>query len=577
MHVIATAGHVDHGKSTLVRALTGSEPDRLEEERQRGLTIELGYVWTTLPEVGEVAFVDVPGHERFLRTMLSGIGPVPAVLLVVAADDPWMPQAAEHLAALDALGVSRGVVAVSRADLADPTPAMARARAEVDRTSLRGAAVVPVSGVTGAGLAELRAALAQLLSDMPTPPADADVRLWVDRRFHVRGSGTVVTGTLPAGTVAVGDRLSTGAGLVRVRSVQALGQQRDRVAGVARVALNITAEGRAEVERGGVLVSPERWHFTQGVDVRLVGVGTPPAEPLLHIGATAVPARVRRFDDAHVRLTLGEPLPLRIGDRAILRDPGSREMWGVTVLDPAPPRLRRRGAGERRGALLAASSGEADLAEQLRHRGVAATDLLRRIGVPVPPNAEEWQIGDRAAVLLSGRLEEVVRRHDAEHPLDPGMPVPALARALGLPAPELVTRLVPDTLRIADGKVTATAARTELPSEIEAIMVELETDWAANPFAAPTADRLRDLGLTPQARGLAAKRGRLLDLGDGIVLPPDAAEQARTHLLELPQPFTTSQARQRLGTSRRVVLPLLAHLDRASLTTRHPDDRRSVR
>ena len=152
MHVIATAGHVDHGKSTLVKALTGSDPDRLEEERRRGLSIQLGYCWTSLPGAGEVAFVDVPGHERFVSTMLAGIGPVPAVLLVVAADDPWMPQAAEHLAALDALGVRHGVVAVTRADLTDPAPAAERAAYEVGRTSLRGAPVVAVSGRTGEGL-----------------------------------------------------------------------------------------------------------------------------------------------------------------------------------------------------------------------------------------------------------------------------------------------------------------------------------------------------------------------------------------------------------------------------------------
>ncbi|MCL2614766.1 MAG: GTP-binding protein, partial [Nocardioidaceae bacterium] len=208
---MATAGHVDHGKSTLVRALTGSDPDRLAEERRRGLTIELGYAWTRLDELddrvgdGEVAFVDVPGHERFLATALSGVGPVMVAMLVVAADDPWMPQTAEHLAILDALGVSHGLVAVSRSDLADPAAAIARTRAELARTGLADAPVVPVSAQTGAGLDDLRAVLARVLAAAPTPDPAADVRLWVDRRFHVRGAGTVVTGTLPAGTVRPGD------------------------------------------------------------------------------------------------------------------------------------------------------------------------------------------------------------------------------------------------------------------------------------------------------------------------------------------------------------------------------------
>src|SRR4051812_35643415 len=188
MHVVATAGHVDHGKSTLVRALTGMEPDRYEEERRRGMTIDLGFVWTTLPGGEVVAFVDVPGHERFVPTMLAGVGPVPAVLLVVGADDPWMPQAAEHLAALDAWGVRHGVVAVTRSDLADPAAMVRRARAEVDRTTLAGAPVVAVSARTGTGLDDLRTLLGQLAHSLPAPDPDADVRLWVDRCFSIRGA-----------------------------------------------------------------------------------------------------------------------------------------------------------------------------------------------------------------------------------------------------------------------------------------------------------------------------------------------------------------------------------------------------
>jgi len=577
VHVIATAGHVDHGKSTLVRALTGSEPDRLAEERRRGLSIELGYVWTTLPQVGEVAFVDVPGHERFLRTMLSGIGPVPAVLFVVAADDPWMPQAAEHLAALDALGVASGVVAVSRADLADPAPMVERARAEIAQTTLRDAPVVPVSGATGAGLGRLRTALEEVLAAVPAPPADADVRIWVDRHFHVRGSGTVVTGTLPAGTVTVGDRLATATGSVRVRALQALGEQRERVTGVARVALNVVPDDRAALTRESALVTPGRWHFTETVDVRLTGSRTPPERPLLHVGAAAVPVRLRGFDSAHARLTLERPVPMRVGDRAIVRDPGSRELWGVTVLDPAPPQLRRRGAAARRGRALVTASGTPHLTEELDRRGIASSQLLARLGVPVPDGSGTWLVGEQAAGLVAERMAQVVRSHETQHPLDPGMPLPALARALGLPAPELVAQLMPDTLGVVDGRITSNPRRAGLPDEVEPIVRELERELKDTPFAAPTADRLRELGATRQVRGVAARAGRLLDLGDGIVLLPDAAHLAASRLAELPQPFTTSQARQRLGTSRRVVLPLLAHLDRIGTTIRHPDDRRSVR
>ena len=238
MYVVATAGHVDHGKSTLVRALTGTDPDRLEEEKRRGLSIRLGYCWTHLDGAGDVAFVDVPGHERFLTTTLAGVGPVPVALFVVAADDPWMPQAAEHLAALDALGVRHGLLVVTRSDLTDPAPALARARGELSRTSLADIPGVVCSGRTGAGLGDLRAALASVLREVPPPDPTADVRLWVDREFHVRGTGTVVTGTLPAGTLrAVAEQQP-------VAHTQGAGGQRagDDGAGTAHVELPVHPE-----------------------------------------------------------------------------------------------------------------------------------------------------------------------------------------------------------------------------------------------------------------------------------------------------------------------------------------------
>ena len=204
MQVIATAGHVDHGKSALVRALTGMEPDRWAEERRRGLTIDLGFAWMTLPDGERLAFVDVPGHERFVPNMLAGVGPVPAVLIVVAADGGWMPQSAEHLAAIDAVGIRHGLLAVTRSDLADPGPATRQALDRIAGSHLGTVEAVAVSAVTGAALPELRAALARLIASLPAPDPAAPVRLWVDRSFSIRGSGTVVTGTLPAGTVAIG-------------------------------------------------------------------------------------------------------------------------------------------------------------------------------------------------------------------------------------------------------------------------------------------------------------------------------------------------------------------------------------
>jgi selenocysteine-specific elongation factor len=250
MHVVATAGHVDHGKSTLVRALTGMEPDRWAEERRRGMTIDLGYAWMTLPagkqpQGEKLAFVDVPGHERFVPNMLAGLGPVPAVLFVVAADGGWMPQSAEHLAAVDALGVRHGILVITRSDLANPGPAARQALAEIATTSLGAVEAISVSAVTGQGLDDLRGGLGRLVAKLagpgPGPGPAAPVRLWIDRSFTIKGSGTVVTGTLPAGTVRNGQELllTPSSQPVRVRALQALGTPADLVTGVARVALNL--------------------------------------------------------------------------------------------------------------------------------------------------------------------------------------------------------------------------------------------------------------------------------------------------------------------------------------------------
>jgi selenocysteine-specific elongation factor len=589
VHVIATAGHVDHGKSTLVRALTGSDPDRLEEEHKRGLSIELGYCWTSLPPVGDVAFVDVPGHERFISTMLAGIGPVPAVLLVVAADDPWMPQAAEHLAALDALGVRHGVVAVTRADLADPGPAAARATAELSRTSLRDAPVVPVSGHTGQGLSDLRRELVAMVGALPPPDATADVRLWVDRRFSIKGAGTVVTGTLPAGRIGVGEELSVGAATVRVRAVQSLGRAVPAVTGVARVALNVTGDDLTGVDRGSVLVTPGAWRPTEVVDVRFTpayhhgsrrGPTTPPERPVLHVGATAVSAHHRPLGDDLARLTLDRPLPLRVGDRVLLRDPGSRAVWGATVLDPAPPALGRRGAAARRAKVLLAAGGVPDLDAEVERRGVVHGDLLRQIGVG-PTDATEhvaaggWLMSRSRATAARTEVEELVRAHDSASPLDPGLPLRTVSDRLGLPSTELVRAVVGSPLRVVDGRVTLTPS-VVLPAPVERALTTLGQELADNPFAAPTSDRLRELGLDARAQAAAAKAGRLWRVAPGIVLLPGADETAVDRLAALPQPFTTSEARVCLATSRRVALPLLEHLDRTGRTRRLPDDRRVV-
>jgi selenocysteine-specific elongation factor len=576
VHVVATAGHVDHGKSTLVEALTGMQPDRLEEERRRGLSIQLGYCWTALPGAGDVAFVDVPGHERFIATTLAGVGPVPVVMFVVAADDPWMPQAAEHLAALEALGVEHGVLVVTRSDLADPAPMLARATSELSRTSLRQLPSVAVSGRTGAGLDDLRRLLAEAVTATPSPDPAADVRLWVDRRFHIRGAGTVVTGTLPAGTIRVGDTLEVAGRRIRVRGLEMLGRSVDVVHGAARVAIDVGGRVPEELTRGSVLVTPAAFEAAGVVDVRLRGEGAPPERPMLHVGATAVAVHARPLADDLSRLRLERPLPLRIGDRALVRDPGSRQMWGVEVLDPAPPELGRRGAAAERARKLSVADGT--LASEMARRGVARLSLLRRLGVTDDALAEgtasagDWLLSPDQAAVLRHDLEDLV--HKESTPFEPGITLEAAARALGLAEPGLVTALA-GNLRVQAGRVLLPQT-DELPMTLQPALEALRDDLAEAPFAAPDAARLVELGLDPPALATLSRAGAVLRIGDTVLLP-GADDHAVALLGGLPQPFSTSQARQALATTRRVVLPLLAHLDRTGRTVRLPDDRRRLR
>jgi selenocysteine-specific elongation factor len=581
VHVIATAGHVDHGKSTLVRALTGMEPDRWAEERRRGMTIDLGFAWATLPSGDVVAFVDVPGHERFVPNMLAGAGPVPAALVVVAADEGWMPQSAEHLAALDALGVRHGLLAVTRSDLAGPGPATERALAEIAATSLGEVEAVAVSGATGAGLDELRAALGRLAAALPDPDLDAPVRLWVDRSFSIRGSGTVVTGTLAAGQLRTGDELElAGSGeRVRIRALQALGEPADRVAAVARVAVNLRGVDRDRVRRGDALLTPGRYGAPQVADVRIHGdpAGSLPSEVTLHVGSAAVTARVRPLGPDTARLTLARPLPLRIGDRALLRDPGRHHVaGGVTVLDVAPPPLRRRGAAAARASVLAAMDGRPDERAELARRGLARRSDLERMGVAVtvPPVAGEWLADPVRWAELRGGLAGEASRYASAHPLESGVPVEVLRQALDLPDRILVEALVVPPLRTAGGRVVT--GEPGLPPAVVTAVEQIRAGLADQPFAAPDATRLAELGMGRRELAAAARAGALLRITEEVVLLPGADNHAAAVLGELPQPFTLSQARQALGTTRRVAVPLLELLDRRGLTRRLPDDRRVV-
>lgn len=583
MYVLATAGHVDHGKSTLVRALTGMEPDRWAEERRRGMTLDLGFAWTTLESGQTVAFVDVPGHERFVPTMLAGVGPVPAALVVVAADEGWMPQSAEHLDALDALGVTHGLLVVTRSDLLDPELALADARANMSGTGLADLAAVAVSATTGEGMAGLRTALGALVDGLPPPDTAADVRLWVDRAFTVRGAGTVVTGTLAAGTLRVGDELELAGRRVGVRGLQSLGAATEEVAAVARVAVNVRGVGVDDVPRGTALLTAGRWRSTDTVDVRVRPVRGAeleiPTHGVLHVGAAAVPARVRPLGGDTVRLMLDHPLPLRIGDRGVFRDSGARRVvGGVVVLDPAPPSLRRRGAPAARAVVLTGMDGRPDGVAELARRGVVRAEDLRALGAAVPaqaPTEAGWLVDPALLAPLRTQLAAAVRAHGREHPLDPGLPVEAARRALDLPDARLLA-LVSRGFVVREGRVHAAGTTVGLPPAVESALVTVLAELDAAPFAAPDAPRLAALGLGPRELAAAGRAGRLLKVVDGVWLAPDALTRAVDLLADLEQPFTPAGAREGLRSSRRVVVPLLELLAARGLTVRHENGTHSV-
>ncbi|OYO08925.1 selenocysteine-specific translation elongation factor [Enemella evansiae] len=586
MRVVATAGHVDHGKSALVRALTGTDPDRWEIEHQRGLTIDLGFAHTVLDSGETVAFVDVPGHQRFIANTLAGVGPAPAVLFVVAADEGWRAQSSEHLAALQALGVRNGLLVITRSDLADPDAALAQASARIAEAGLGAWEAVSVSARTGEGLAELRAALDRLLAGLPEPDVTGRARLWVDRVFTIRGAGTVLTGTLEAGTLTVDQQVEVAGLRASIRGLQSLGEPVRQARAVARVAVNLRGVEVDRLGRGDVLTTGS-WWLTESVDARLdAGSEEPPEQLMMHVGTAALPVRVRRLggsDELAVRLQWQGKLPLHTGDRLVLRDPGRQQvLGGAVVLDVDPPELRRRGAARARAEALADAPERVDAGRELARRQVLRTDQLAALGGSVEDLPEavvrvgEWLVAPDRWASWGTELKAVVSAYTTKNPLQARIPAGAAAAELGLPSAALLAPLAESAgLEYRDGHVAEPGARADLGAA-EAGLVEVEQRLAENPFAAPERDELTRLGIGPKQAAAAVRMGRLLDLGELVLVSPKTPARAMRELAALPQPFTTSQARQALGTTRRVVIPLLEHLDSRGWTRRIDAGHREV-
>jgi selenocysteine-specific elongation factor len=471
-HVIGTAGHVDHGKSALVLGLTGTDPDRLAEEKARGMTIDLGFAWTTLPSGREVGFVDVPGHERFVHNMLAGVGGVDCALLVVDAGEGWQPQSAEHLAILDLLGIVTGVIALTKVDLVAPdrvAEVAAEVRRRLEGTTLAGAVVVETAAPAGLGLDRLRAELDRALDRVAEPSDRGRPRLPVDRVFSIRGSGTVVTGTLSGGTLdADAEAVLLPAGRrVRLRGLQAHGRPVRHAAPARRVAVNLAGVATAEVNRGDVLALPGQWRPTRTADCRLRCLPGAPAPLrargayLLYAGAAEAAVRLQPLDaievppgeHALVRLHLETPLVLDPFEPVVLRDSGRDEtVGGGPVLDPFPPsavrgtaaRVRRVEELEAREAagpsgLVARVLAERSLVAMADLPALAAASRGQADGM-LDAAAEQGQAQRGRAVAWAPSawrrakesvLAAVAAHHRAE-PLAPGMPA-QLARAAARP------------------------------------------------------------------------------------------------------------------------------------------------
>jgi selenocysteine-specific elongation factor len=604
LRVVATAGHVDHGKSSLIIRLTGMDPDRWEEEKRRGLTIDLGYAWCELPSGREIGFVDVPGHERFIANMLAGVGPVRLVLFVVAANEGWRRQSEEHLAILDVLGVEGGVVALTKRDLVDPE-GLDRAEEEIlERlrgTVLAGARVVRVSATTGEGVKDLGAALDELLVSA-SPPPETRARLFVDRVFTISGAGTVATGTLGGGTLAVGDEveLYPHGQTARIRSLQSHRREAARVPPVARVAANLAGTGKRDLTRGDVVGHPDAWGPTTVFD----GVLRPVrglAHPItgrgafkVYVGATEADAHLRIFggsrveagDEAYVRITTNRPLVLDVFDRFVLRESGRQEtVGGGSVLDPAPPR-RAGSSAESRLARRAAAAREELPAILAEERGaVRATDALVLTGSGAGiPRAGDWLLrSDLLARVGPALVEHVAAFHDA-HPLEEGEPLASARRALadllraelGPPDPGLIDPVL-DRL-VADGLLVRTTASVALPSrsrgepELDPTVQHLVEMIAASPAQPPTIKELVAQGIGRDAVDAATRAGLVIRVAPDLVFPPAVVERAEAIVSAARDTgITVSAFREALGTSRKYAVPLLGWLDQRGITRREGD------
>ena len=617
MYVIGTAGHVDHGKSALVRALSGIDPDRWAEEKARGLTIDLGFAWCDLPSGRAVSIVDVPGHERFIKNMLAGVGGINLALLVIAADESVMPQTREHLDILDLLEIDRGLVALTKTDLVDEEW-LALVEEEIvellAETTLAGSRIVPVSALSGDGIEELRALLDTELDSLPSIPNQGRPRMPIDRSFSISGFGTVVTGTLLDGDLSVGDPVVVEPGRIqcRVRGLQSHEQAMETAPPGARTAVNLSGVSALAIERGMVLSTPGWLEPTAAVDVRLRAVERAArslphnATRMLHVGADEVQARLRLLEgdalapgqSTWAQLRLERPIAAARGDHFVLRS-AEATVAGGRIVDTRPRRHHRNDASTLQALqrLLDGSPDDTLLTVLQRLEPVRWDELLARseLAPDEALAAAQRQIADGTVLVLDdagladsatlvtdsglgallSRAEQIVTAYVEQFPLRAGLPREDLRSRLGLSQRAFAylqqLTLNAQTLTINDGAFDipgrSVSLSPEQQTQIEGLLARLREQGVRPEADASINSELLEY-LEAQHLVVRLKGGVNLDRAvyEGMV-----AETRR--LLEAQERATLADVRDRLGTSRKVAQALLEHLDTIRVTRRVGDAR----
>lgn len=616
MYVIGTAGHVDHGKSTLVRRLTGIDPDRLAEEKRREMTIDLGFAWFDLPEGERVGVVDVPGHRDFIENMLAGVAGIDAVLLVIAADEGIMPQTREHLGILDLLDVRSGLIVLSKVDLIDDPEWLALVEAEIrttlNATALAHAPLLPVSAHTGAGIEVLHQHIATLLADLPTQIDSNLPRLSIDRIFSMSGFGTIVTGTLIGGKLRLGDEVEILPGRIRtrVRGLQTYQTAVEIAYPGSRVAVNLVGVEKAALRRGDLLTHPGQMTPTLLVDVRYRHLKDA-SRPLKHndavklfIGAAETTAHVRLLDRDHLlpgetgwlQLRLNAPLTLGQGDRFILRQPSPPEtIGGGIVVDPLPARRWKRfqpavidalqiqmeGSPAQRVAQAASDSEPIKRAALQKRVAMSDTELDEAIRSAIAQNhLLELPDGTYLSVIsFQQTLNRLLALLDAFHeanPLRTGMPREELRSRAGIKGHTLdrLLSLQADIQSVGSlvrraGHVVVFSA--EQQTRIEALLAQFDTQPYTPPSHAESAAIVGE-----DVLGALVEQGLLTLVSEDVLFSRAAYEtmvQTALDMIDAHGELSTAAFRDRFNTSRKYAIALLEHLDQIGITRRKGDAR----